>query len=212
MVKLAILGSGRGSNCRAILQSIGDRTLPAEPVMVISDVQHAAILDIGREFGVSSAWLSPGKFRSRLEPEAEARLVQMLRESGAEIVALAGFMRVLKQPMLRAFPRRIVNIHPSLLPQFPGLRAWEQALGAGAGVTGVTVHYVDGLIDHGKIITQREVPILPNDTPDSLHARIQIVEHALYPEALTKVVEEVSRATSSVTRRDAASADCEYRS
>jgi phosphoribosylglycinamide formyltransferase 1 len=95
-------------------------------------------------------------------------------------------MRVLKSPMLEAFPRRILNIHPSLLPRFPGLEAWKQALAAGEKVTGCTVHYVDEKIDHGDIIAQREVPILPNDTPESLHSRIQIAEHELYPEVIAQ--------------------------
>src|SRR6201984_3314014 len=110
----------------------------------------------------------------------------MLRDAGVELVALAGFMRVLHEPMLNAFPRRIINIHPSLLPKFPGLEAWKQALAAGEKVTGVTVHYVDEQIDHGDVIAQHEVPVLSDDTPESLHARIQEVEHALYPEALNQ--------------------------
>jgi phosphoribosylglycinamide formyltransferase 1 len=187
MVKIAILGSGKGSNCRAILQSIRDDKLEAEPVVVISDVLDAPILQIAREFGVPNAWLPPGQFRTRLEPNTEAQLVAMLREASAEYVVLAGFMRVLKEPMLTAFPRRIVNIHPSLLPKHPGLRAWQQALAAGEKITGVTVHYVDALVDHGDIIAQREVPVLEGDTPESLHARIQKVEHALYPEALNRI-------------------------
>jgi phosphoribosylglycinamide formyltransferase 1 len=96
-------------------------------------------------------------------------------------------MRVLKKPMLTAFPRGIVNIHPSLLPKYPGLQAWQQALAAGEKITGVTIHYVDELIDHGDIIAQREVPVLDGDTAESLHARIQEVEHTLYPEALGRV-------------------------
>src|SRR6202049_524707 len=111
-------------------------------------------------------------------------LVRMLRDSGAEVVILGGFMRVLTSPMLKAFPRRILNIHQALLPKFPGLEAWKQALAAGEKVTGCTVHYVDEEIDHGDIIAQREVPILTNDTPESLHTRIQIAEHELYPEVI----------------------------
>jgi phosphoribosylglycinamide formyltransferase-1 len=117
----------------------------------------------------------------------EATLVKMLREAGVNLVALAGFMRVLKTPTLEAFPRRIVNIHPSLLPRFPGLEAWKQALAAGATETGCTVHYVDEQIDHGDIIAQSRVPILPNDSPESLHARIQQAEHELYPRALSSL-------------------------
>jgi phosphoribosylglycinamide formyltransferase 1 len=187
MVKIAILGSGKGSNCRAILESIRDGKLEAEAVVVFSDVFNAPILEIAREFGVPNAWLPPGQFRTRLEPNTEAQLVAMVRDAKAKFVVLAGFMRVLKEPMLKAFPRRIVNIHPSLLPKYPGLEAWKQALAANEKQTGVTVHYVDALIDHGDIIAQREVPILEDDTAESLHARIQEVEHLLYPEALAAV-------------------------
>jgi phosphoribosylglycinamide formyltransferase 1 len=183
---LGILGSGKGTNCRAILERIRSGVLPAEARVVISDVLDAPILDIAREFSIPNAYLPPGRFRTRLEPQAEMELVRMLRDAGAELIILAGFMRVLKSPMLEAFPRRILNIHPALLPKFPGLEAWKQALAAGEKVTGCTVHYVDKEIDHGDIIAQREVPILPNDTPETLHARIQIAEHELYPAALAE--------------------------
>jgi phosphoribosylglycinamide formyltransferase-1 len=183
---LGILGSGKGTNCRAILERIRSGVLPAEARVVISDVLDAPILDIAREFSIPNAYLPPGRFRTRLEPQAEMELVRMLRDAGVELVILAGFMRVLKSPMLEAFPRRILNIHPALLPKFPGLAAWKQALAAGEKVTGCTVHYVDEGIDHGDIIAQREVPILPNDTPETLHARIQIAERELYPAAIAK--------------------------
>jgi len=184
---LGILGSGKGSNCRAILESIRSGELPAEVRVVISDVLEAPILEIAREFSVANAYLPPGEFRTRLEPKSEMELVRMLRDAGVELVILAGFMRVLKAPMLEAFPRRILNIHPSLLPKYPGLEAWKQALAAGEKITGCTVHCVDERIDHGNIIAQREVPILPNDTPETLHARIQIAEHALYPAAIAEL-------------------------
>ena len=181
---IGILGSGKGSNCRAILEAVQRGMLAAEVRVVISDVLEAPILDIAREFSVANAYLPPGRFRTRLEPEVERELVTLLRDAGVEFVVLAGFMRILKSPMLEAFPRRIVNIHPSLLPKFPGLEAWKQALAAGETETGCTVHYVDQEIDHGDIIAQRKVPILPNDTPETLHARIQVVEHELYPEII----------------------------
>jgi phosphoribosylglycinamide formyltransferase-1 len=191
MVNIGVLGSGKGSNCRAILRSIRDGKLEAKATVVISDVLEAPILEIAGEFGVPHAYLPPGHFRTRLEPIVEEQLVEMLRNAGAEVVVLAGFMRVLKEPMLAAFPRRIVNIHPSLLPKFPGLEAWKQALAANEKWTGVTVHYVDARVDHGDIILQREVPILPGDTPESLHARIQEAEHVLYPEALEQVFRDL---------------------
>jgi phosphoribosylglycinamide formyltransferase 1 len=181
---IGILGSGKGSNCRAILDKIRAGELAAEARVVISDVLEAPILDIAREFSVPSAFLPPGQFRTRLEPQAEEELIRMLRDAGVELVVLAGFMRVLKTRMLEAFPRRIINIHPSLLPKFTGLEAWKQALVSGEKATGCTVHYVDDKIDHGEIIAQREVPILPNDTPESLHARIQIAEREMYPQVI----------------------------
>ena len=183
---LGIVGSGKGTNCRAILEGIRCGTLAAEVRVVISDVLDAPILDIAREFSVPNAYLPPGEFRTRLEPKVETELVQMLRDARVELVVLAGFMRVLKSPMLDGFPRRILNIHPSLLPKFPGLEAWKQALAAGEKMTGCTVHCVDERIDHGDIIAQREVPILPEDTAESLHARIQIAEHELYPAVIAK--------------------------
>ena len=189
---LGILGSGRGSNCRVILESIRAGTLPARARVVISDVLDAPILEIAREFSIPNMYLPPGQFRTRLEPNVESELVRMLRESGVDLVVLAGFMRVLKAPMLGAFQRRIINIHPSLLPKFPGLEAWKQALAAGEATTGCTVHYVDDKIDHGDIIAQRQVPILPNDSAETLHARIQIAEHELYPAAIAKLCAEAS--------------------
>ena len=194
LVRLGILGSGKGTNCRAILESIRSGALAAEVRVVISDVFDAPILDIAREFSIPNAYLPPGQFRTRLEPQAEGDLVRMLHDAGVELVILAGFMRVLKSPMLDAFPRCIVNIHPSLLPKFPGLEAWKQALVAGEKVTGCTVHYVDEKIDHGDIIVRREVPILPNDTPESLHARIQIAEHELYPTVIGQICRQLSTA------------------
>ena len=188
---IGILGSGKGSNCRAILERIRSGDLAAEARLVVSDVLDAPILDLAREFGIANAYLPPGRFRTRLEPEVEEHLVQMLRAAGVELVVLAGFMRILHEPMLKAFPRRIINIHPSLLPKFQGLEAWKQALVAGERVTGCTVHYVDEQIDHGQILGQKEVKILPNDTAETLHARIQVVEHELYPAVIGELCQRI---------------------
>jgi phosphoribosylglycinamide formyltransferase-1 len=195
---IGILGSGKGSNCRGILERIRSGDLAAEARLVVSDVLDAPILDIAREFGVANAYLPPGRFHTRLEPAIEEQLVQMLRDAGVELVVLAGFMRVLHEPMLNAFPRRIINIHPSLLPKFPGLEAWKQVLVAGETVTGCTVHYVDERIDHGQILAQREVRILPNDTAESLHARIQVLEHELYPAIIAEFCERYGKASQQV--------------
>ena len=187
---LAVLGSGKGSNCRAILQAIAAGRLRAEVRLVVSDHADAGILEIAREFRVPHAVIPQGRFRTRLEPEAEEKLADTLTEAGVELVVLAGFMRVLKTPMLSAFPRRIVNLHPSLLPKYPGMEAWRQALAAGESVTGCTVHYVDSGIDSGEVIAQREVEIRPTDTPESLHARIQITERELFPAVLARLAAE----------------------
>jgi phosphoribosylglycinamide formyltransferase-1 len=181
---LGILGSGKGSNCRAILEQIHARKLDADARLIVSDVSDSGMLKIAREFDVPARYFPSAKFRTRYEPEEELELAKMLKAAGVELVVLAGFMRVLKEPMLNAFPRRIINLHPSLLPKFPGLEAWSQALAAGEKVTGCTVHYVDAEVDSGEIIAQREVSILAGDTAESLHARIQIAERELYPEVI----------------------------
>lgn len=186
-LKLGVLGSGKGSNFRAIANAIAARTLDAEVRIVLSDVESAGILSLARERGLPAEFVAPGKFRTKLEPEAEERVVALLREAGVELVVLAGWMRMIKAPLLEAFPHRIINIHPSLLPQFPGLEAWKQALAAGATETGCTVHYVDAGMDSGPIIAQRSVPVLPGDTAETLHARIQVAEHELYPAVLREL-------------------------
>jgi len=195
---IGVLGSGKGSNCRVILERIRSGDLHAKARLVVSDVLDAPILDIAREFGVANAYLPPGRFRTRLEPAIEEQLVKMLRDAGVELVVLAGFMRVLHEPMLKAFPRRIINIHPSLLPKFPGLESWKQAFVAGETVTGCTVHYVDEQIDHGRILAQKEVKILPNDTAESLHARIQVLEHELYPAVIAEFCKRYNEANQQI--------------
>ena len=186
-LKLGILGSGKGSNFKAIAEAIDAGRLNAEVRIVLSDVEDAGILDYARAHGIRAEFIAPGRFRTKLEPEAEARLVRLLQEAEVELVVLAGYMRMIKAPMLEAFPNRIVNIHPSLLPQFPGLASWKQALDAGTAVTGCTVHYVDGGMDTGPILAQSEVPVLPSDTAESLHARIQVAEHTLFPAVLARL-------------------------
>ena len=186
-LKLGVLGSGKGSNFKAIAEAIDAGRLNAEVRIVLSDAEDAGILEYARARGIRAEFLAPGRFRTKLEPEAEARLVALLQEAEVELVVLAGYMRMIKAPMLEAFPNRIINIHPSLLPRFPGLAAWRQALEAGAPVTGCTVHYVDGGMDTGPILAQSEVPVLPGDTAETLHARIQVAEHALYPAVLARL-------------------------
>lgn len=188
-LRLGVLGSGKGSNFRAIMEHINEGKLRAEVRIVISDVEDAGILTLARDYQVPALYINPGKYRTKLEPEVEQDIVRLLQGAGVEFVVLAGFMRVVKQPLLEAFPRRIINIHPSLLPKFPGLSAWKQALEAGERVTGCTVHYVDSGVDSGPIIGQREVPILSGDTAETLHARIQQQEHELLPAILQEIAE-----------------------
>ena len=186
-LKLGVLGSGKGSNFKAIMEQIIDGKLPAEVRLVISDVPDAGILSYARDFQLPALFVNPGKYRTRLETEVEQDIVRLLQEAGVELVVLAGFMRVLKEPLLQAFPRSIINIHPSLLPKYRGLEAWKQALEAGEKVTGCTVHYVEKEIDAGHIVGQREVEIRTDDTPESLHARIQEAEHELLPEVVRQI-------------------------
>jgi phosphoribosylglycinamide formyltransferase-1 len=188
-LKIGVLGSGKGSNFGAIAKAIDAGQINAEVVIVISDVENAGILDLARARGIRADFVQPGKFRTKLEPEAELRLVHLLQQAGAEYVVLAGYMRMVKAPLLEAYPHRIINIHPSLLPKFPGLAAWKQSVEAEATVSGCTVHYVDSGMDTGPIIAQKEVPVHPGDTPETLHARIQVAEHELYPAVLAKIAE-----------------------
>ena len=192
-LKLGVLGSGKGSNFRAIADAIARGELDADVRIVISDVADAGVLTIARERGIPAAHIPPGRFKTKLEPEQEQRLGEMLREAGVELVVLAGYMRMIKAPLLDAFPRRVINIHPSLLPSFAGLEAWRQAVEAQASKSGCTVHYVDGGMDTGEIIAQSEVPILPGDTAEALHARIQTAEHKLYPAVIARLASQFSR-------------------
>jgi len=186
--RLAVLGSGKGSNFVAIQEAILAGKLDARIVLVVSDLPDAIILAKAAGFGLPTATLPPSPFRTKLSPEGEVALVDLLRRHEVEWVILAGYMRVVKEPLLNAFPNRIVNIHPSLLPAFKGLRAWEQALAAGVAEAGCTVHFVNRDVDAGEIIDQRRVPVLAGDSPETLHARIQVAEHELYPAALAKVL------------------------
>jgi len=183
-LRVAVLGSGRGSNCQAILDAIRSGALRAEVVCVLSDVPDAYILERARQAGIPAEFISAAPFKTKLDGAAEQRYLETLRRYRAEVVALAGFMRIVKRGLLAAFPQRILNIHPALLPAFPGVESWRQALEYGAKVAGCTVHIVDEGTDTGPIVLQKVVPILEDDTPASLHARIQSQEHLAYPEAL----------------------------
>lgn len=181
MTNLGILGSGAGSNMQAILDAIEAGSLDARIALVLSDNPHALILERARRHGIPAEVIDCGGHRMKFPEEAQELTARKLVEAGVELVCLAGFMRLVKRPLLDAFPSRILNIHPSLLPAFPGLEAWRQAVEAGVPESGVTVHLVDAGMDTGPILGQERVAVFPDDTPESLHARQQVAEHRLYP-------------------------------
>jgi|SRR5436190_7223560 len=185
--RIGVIGSGRGSNFEAIAEACASGTLPAKIAVVLSDVSDSGILERARKRGVPARYVPPGKYRTKLDEASERAYVEALRAQGVEWIALAGFMRVLKGEFLNAFAGRIVNIHPSLLPCFPGLEAWKQALDYGVKITGCTVHLVDAGVDSGAIIGQLSVPVLDDDTPETLHQRIHQAEHELYPKCLAAI-------------------------
>ncbi|MGH2687052.1 MAG: phosphoribosylglycinamide formyltransferase [Actinomycetota bacterium] len=184
MGSVAVLASGTGSNLQALLDH--PRVGPAVR-LVISDRAEAKALDRARSAGVEAVHLDPASFESR-EAHDEA-LTALLRDRGVDVVCLAGYMRLLSPVVVRAYWGRMLNVHPSLLPAFPGARAVRDALEWGAKVTGCTTHLVDEEVDHGPIVAQETVPILEDDDEASLHARIQEVEHSLYPAAVAMLLE-----------------------
>ena len=189
MLSIAILGSGKGSNAQSIIDAIAAGRLDARVVCMISDVADAYLLERARKHNIPAEFVDCAPFKTKLDGAAEQRMLETLRRYRADFIALAGFMRIVKAGLLREYAGRIVNIHPALLPAFPGLHSWKQALDYGAKVAGCTVHFVDEGTDTGPIITQRTVPVMDADTPETLHARIQEQEHIAYPQALQWIAE-----------------------
>jgi phosphoribosylglycinamide formyltransferase-1 len=185
--RLGILISGRGSNLQSILEAIRHGSLEATVSLVISNKADAAGLLRAREAGVEAIHLNPRDHSSR--DGYDRAIAEALRRARVELVCLAGFMRLVGPPLLQAFPQRVLNIHPSLLPAFPGLDAPRQALEHGVRVAGATVHFVDEELDAGPIIAQAAVPVLDDDTEETLSARILVEEHRLYPAAIRTVLE-----------------------
>jgi phosphoribosylglycinamide formyltransferase-1 len=182
--RIAVLASGRGSNFLALAKEAQLSDFPGEIVVLISDNREAPVLAYAAQFGIEALWLDPGPKRTFLTPEAEIAWIEELRRRHVDLVCLAGFMRVIKPAMLEAFRGCILNIHPSLLPSFPGLDAQKQAFDWGCKVAGCTVHFVDDSLDGGPIIVQRCLPVLEDDTPDTLADRILVEEHRAYPYAV----------------------------
>lgn len=185
MIRLGVLGSGHGTNFLEIAQQIRDGRLQgAEVAIVLADCPDAGILDKAREMGLPCRYLPADNFKTKLDGPQEQEYIRVLQEAKVDYVILAGFMRMVKKGLLEAFPNRVVNIHPALLPAFPGLESWKQALDYGAKLAGCTIHFVDAGMDSGPIIAQSAVPVLDGDTPATLHARIQEQEHIWFPKVI----------------------------
>lgn len=184
MLKLAIFGSGSGTNCQAIIDAVEAGTLDAEIKCILSDVEDAYILERARKHNLPAIYFDCAPFRTKLDGEAEQHVLRILAEHEVDFIALAGFMRIVKNGLLKAYAGRIINIHPSLLPSFPGLDGGKQAFDYGVKYTGCTVHFVDAGVDTGAIINQKCVAIEDSDTLDSLMSKIHAQEHIAYPEAL----------------------------
>lgn len=185
-LRLGVLGSGQGTNFDAILRAIADHSLDATISVVISDIADSPILRKAQEAGLPAVHVNPGDDPRRLPADAQKEIYDHLKRHDVQVIVLTGFMRVLKDPMLSEYRDRIVNIHPSLLPKFKGVAAWKQALEAGETESGCTVHLVNEDLDSGRILAQKKVPIHPDDTAETLFARIQVEEHRLLPEVLSQ--------------------------
>lgn len=188
MKNIAVLASGRGTNLQAIIENVENGTLKAHLACVVSDRQDAKALERARQHNIEAVYLDPGPKKTWLIPEFEQQYVKALQDRNVDLVCLAGFMRILKKPFLDAFKGRILNIHPALLPSFPGLDVQKKALEYGVKFSGCTVHFVDETVDGGPIITQAAVPVLDDDTPEKLAERILKEEHRIYTEAINIVV------------------------
>jgi len=184
MIKIGILGSGSGSNMQAILEATLSKDIDAEIAIVMSDNPDGYILERARKANIPTAVLDCATYKTKFPQDTQQQAVALLRQHDVDLICLAGFMRLVGSTLLDAFPERILNIHPSLLPAYPGLMAWKQAVQDGASKSGCTVHLVDGGMDTGAILLQAEVPVSSDDTAESLHQKIQVEEHRLYPEAI----------------------------
>jgi len=187
-MRVVILGSGRGSNAEALLAAQQEGRLgDARVVQIFSDHAEARILSLGPRFCVPAEFLDPGPFKTKFNAAGEERYVRAIRKCAPDLVVLAGFMRILRPSFVDAFPQGIINLHPSLLPSFPGLDAIGQAWRRGVKITGCTVHRVTSDVDGGPIIDQAAVPITPEDTIETLEAKVHAAEHALLPTVVARL-------------------------
>ena len=189
-MRIAVLASGNGSNFEVIAQAVKDKEIPADLVLLFSDHHDAYVLERGKKFGVSCESFELKEFSDK--KSYEAALLALLKKYDVELVVLAGYMRIIGKDLLAEFPNRIVNIHPALLPNFPGLHGIKDAFEAGVKETGVTIHYVDSGVDTGPIIAQGKVQVSENDSLSDLETKIHQVEHQLYPQVLADIVKEAN--------------------
>lgn len=189
MFTIGLIASGKGSNIRAILENIRQGELDVKASVILSDNPHSKALKIAEEEGIKHYCIPEEKYKTTLSVKTEREYVRILKEYNVDLVCFAGFMRIIKKEMLNNFFGRIVNIHPSLLPAFPGVDAWKQALNYGVKFPGCTTHFVETDIDAGPIILQAVVPVLEDDTYDTLHKRIQEKEHIIYPLTIKLIAE-----------------------
>jgi phosphoribosylglycinamide formyltransferase-1 len=195
VMRVVVLGSGRGSNAEAILRAQQEGRLGnARVAEILSDRADARILTLGDRFGVPARFLDPGPFKTKFDEAGEARYIEAIRARTPGLIVLAGFMRILKARFLEAFPGMIVNLHPSLLPVFPGLDAIGQAWRRGVKVTGCTVHYVTSDVDGGPILDQRAVYVEPGDTLETLEAKVHAAEHDLLPAVIARLSQAAASA------------------
>lgn len=188
-LRIGILISGRGSNMEAIIRGCKEGKINGKVVIVISDNPTARGLEIARNYGVKAVYIYPGKYKTKLDEEREWEYVKVLKKHCVDIVVMAGFMRVIKTPLLSSFKNRIINIHPSLLPKYPGLETHKRVLEAGEQEHGCTVHFANEIVDGGKIIMQAKVKILPGDTPESLAKRVLQREHKILVKTLSLIAD-----------------------
>jgi phosphoribosylglycinamide formyltransferase-1 len=190
MFTIGVMASGKGSNLQAIIDRIKENDLAVKIGVVISDNPDAGALKIAKNEGLDGIYISPGKYKTFLQIEREKEYIKILKENNVDLVCLAGFMRLIKHDFFVEFKNRIINIHPSLLPAFPGMESWKQALDYGVHFTGCTTHFVEeGPVDAGPIIFQSVIPVLPDDTYQTLYSRIQIKEHIIYPLSIKLISE-----------------------
>ncbi|MCM8829458.1 MAG: phosphoribosylglycinamide formyltransferase [Candidatus Omnitrophica bacterium] len=189
MFKVALLASGKGSNVKAIIESVKAGEIPVDIGVILSDNTSSGALEIAKKEGIKHYCIQEKRYKTILSTKTEKEYVRILKECKIDLVCLAGFMRVIKEEFLKNFYQKIINIHPSLLPAFPGLEAWKQALNYGVKFTGCTTHFVEADIDSGPIILQAVVPVLKDDTPETLHKRIQEKEHIIYPLTVKLIAE-----------------------